>query len=79
MSAPDIDDLIGDDPPFTLEDFQRQRAELVRRFKDEHCVREDEIDAVCEGHLHGTEIADDWYDLHALEPYVRPDDGESGY
>lgn len=74
MTAPSIDDLLAEfgTEPFTLADYQRERADLERRFLAVHGTHAEDIDvAIRRGVLPCTDpLVEAWVDLQSLAPYV---------
>jgi hypothetical protein len=74
MSAPSIDDLLAEfeTEPFTLAEFQRERADLERRFLAAHGTHAEDIDvAIRRGVLPCTDpLVEEWVALWSLAPYV---------
>jgi hypothetical protein len=74
VTAPSIDDLLAEfgTEPFTLADFQRERADLEQRFLAVHGTHAEDIDiAIRRGVLPCTDpLVEEWVALWSLAPYV---------
>jgi hypothetical protein len=74
IAASRIEDLLAefDTKPFTLADYQRERAELERRFLASHGTHAEDIDtAIRRGILLCNDpLVEEWVALQALAPYV---------
>lgn len=74
MTALRIDDLLAEfgTESFTLADYQRERADLERRFLSVHGTHAEDIDvAIRRGVLPCTDpLVEEWAELQALAPYV---------
>jgi hypothetical protein len=74
MTHKTIDDLLAEfGDPFTREDFDRERAALVRRFAEERDLRTvEEIETTIAEHILpcSDPLVEAWIDLHNLEPYL---------
>lgn len=70
MTAASIDDLLTE--PFTLADYQRDRAALERRFLAVHGTHAEDIDiAIRRGVLPCTDpLVEEWVALQAMATYV---------
>jgi len=73
MTAPSISDLLTDDVPFTIVDYQRERTRLERRFLAVHGTHAEDIDvAIRRGVLPCTDpLVEEWTALQALVPYLE--------
>jgi hypothetical protein len=74
MTAPTIDDLLAEfgTEPFTIADFNRERADLERRFHAVHGTHAEDIDiAIRRGVLPCTDpLVEEWVALWSLATYV---------
>ena len=73
MTAPSISNLLTDSVPFTVADYQRERARLERRFLAVHDTHAKDIDvAIRRGVLPCTDpLVEEWTALQALAPYLE--------
>lgn len=75
MTSKSIDDLLEEfgDPPFTADDFVREKWVLMARFELEHALNdEDQInEAIRTYRLPCTNtLVEQWVDLMAFKPYL---------
>lgn len=74
MTTASIDDLLAEfgTEPFTLADYQRERADLEKRILVKHGTHAEDIDvAIRRGVLLCTDpLVEEWVELMALAPYV---------
>ncbi len=75
MTAPSIDDLLAEfgTEAFTLADYQRERADLERRFLAVHGTHAEDIEvAIRRGLLPCTDpLVEEWVDLMSIAPYLE--------